>query len=85
MTVTQTVEIPADRRLTIDVPPEIPAGAIARVELIFSPHREAVESAILQQRTENRTPISQYFNILSPDTYGDGVAYQRKLRNEWDD
>jgi hypothetical protein len=26
MTIEQTVEIPADHRLTIDVPPEIPAG-----------------------------------------------------------
>jgi hypothetical protein len=26
MTITQTVEIPADRRLTIDVPQEVPTG-----------------------------------------------------------
>ena len=26
MSVTQTVEIPANRRLTIDVPPEVPTG-----------------------------------------------------------
>ena len=32
MTITQTVEIPASRRLTIDVPPEVPAG---KVLLIF--------------------------------------------------
>jgi hypothetical protein len=37
MTVTQTVEIPADRRLTIDVPREIPAGATARLELAWFP------------------------------------------------
>ncbi|MDR1429474.1 MAG: hypothetical protein LBI85_04220 [Spirochaetaceae bacterium] len=34
MTIEQTVEIPADRRLTIEVPPEIPAG---RVILAFTP------------------------------------------------
>jgi hypothetical protein len=34
MTVTQTVEIPASHRLTIDVPREVPAG---RTVLIFSP------------------------------------------------
>ena len=34
MTVTQTVEIPVDRRLVIDVPPEVPTG---KVELIFKP------------------------------------------------
>ena len=37
MTITQTVEIPADRRLIIDVPPEIPAG---KVILIFKPALE---------------------------------------------
>jgi hypothetical protein len=34
MTIEQTVEIPADHRLVIEVPPEIPAG---RVVLAFTP------------------------------------------------
>jgi hypothetical protein len=34
MTIEQIVEIPADRRLVLDVPPEIPTG---RVILTFSP------------------------------------------------
>ena len=72
MSVTQTVDIPDSRRLTIDVPGEVPAG---KATLTFTP-AEAVS---------NRKPISQYFGIISPDTYGDGVAYQRKLRDEWDD
>jgi hypothetical protein len=37
MTVTQTVEIPASHRLTIDVPREVPAG---RVILAFTPATE---------------------------------------------
>ena len=36
MTITQTVEIPADRRLTIDVPKEVPTGK-AQVELKVIP------------------------------------------------
>jgi len=38
----QTVVIPADHRLRLDfkVPPEIPAGAIARLELFWSPSKE---------------------------------------------
>jgi hypothetical protein len=28
MTITQTVEIPADRRITLDVPPQIPTKAV---------------------------------------------------------
>jgi len=34
MSVTQTVEIPANHRLTIDVPPEVPTG---RAKIIFFP------------------------------------------------
>ena len=34
MTITQTVEIPADRRLIIDVPPEVPVG---KAVLVFKP------------------------------------------------
>ena len=40
MTITQTVEIPADRKLIIEVPKEIPAG---RTILTFTP---APESAL---------------------------------------
>ena len=42
MTVTQTVEIPANRRLVIDVPPEIPAE---KVVLIFKSAAEDAETA----------------------------------------
>ena len=37
MTITQTVEIPADRRITIEVPREVPTGTTARFELIWFP------------------------------------------------
>ena len=32
MTITQTVEIPADRRITLEIPREVPTGATVRVE-----------------------------------------------------
>ena len=35
MNVTKTVEIPADHRLVIDVPSEVPAGR-AKMELVFT-------------------------------------------------
>ena len=34
MTITQTVEIPASRRITLEVPPQVPVG---RVILTFTP------------------------------------------------
>jgi len=76
MSFTQTVEIPVSHRLIIDVPPEVPAG---KTIISFTPAMKA------QTASAKRKPISEYFGILSPDTYGDGVAYQRNLRDEWDD
>ena len=35
MTITQTVDIPESHKLTIDVPREVPAGATARIELVW--------------------------------------------------
>ena len=43
MTITQTVDIPADRRLVIDVPREIPAGR-AQVELKVIPFVKVEEN-----------------------------------------
>jgi len=38
MTITQTVEIPADRRITLEVPREVPTG---RAIIAFTPMAEA--------------------------------------------
>ena len=48
MSITQTVEIPVDHRLTIDVPPEVPAG---RAVLTFTPASTGKEPI---QRSEAR-------------------------------
>jgi len=103
MTITQTVEIPADYRLTIDVPHEIPPG---RTILTFTPAsieaepsakkssslpggsystiEEALQAAEEKARDPNRKPISMFFGKLKPGTFGDPVAYQRAIRDEWD-
>jgi hypothetical protein len=93
MSVTQTVEIPASHRLTIDVPLEIPEG---RAVLTFTPAKkpavgktnrtleDALQRAAEKAADPNRRPLSDFFGIFSPNTYGDGVAYQRAIRGEWD-
>jgi len=103
MTITQTVKIPADRRLIIDVPREIPPG---QVILTFTPAskeaevpakkisslpggsyatvEEALQAAEEKAKDPNRKPISRLFGKLKPGTFGDPVAYQRAIRDEWD-
>jgi len=46
MTITQTVEIPADRRIILDVPPQIQAGETARFEVIWVPVKNETKSSI---------------------------------------
>ena len=126
MNVTQTVEIPANHRLVIDVPREVPAGPVVLtftpatgrkpadaaaeasppyaeaedrlVEEMFASilsaplpggNARTVEEAIRmaeEKRTDpNRQPISQLFGTNKGFFGGDGLAYQRALRDEWDD
>jgi len=49
MSVTQTVEIPASHRLTIDVPPEVPAGSVI---LTFTPASAVKERMSEEQEME---------------------------------
>jgi hypothetical protein len=51
MSITQTVEIPASHKLTIDVPLEIPAGTTARVELKIFPFVKNEEKTVLSLKS----------------------------------
>ena len=97
MTITQTIDIPADRRIT--VPREVPEG---RANIIiqfpiqetniekalpggnYRTVEEALEASVKKASDPNRKPISRHFGILSKNTFGDPVAYQRAIRDEWD-
>jgi len=93
MTVTQTVEIPVNHRLIIDVPREVPTGEATIVYFPASATapktnrtlEDAMRRAAEKAANPNRRPLSDFVGIISPDTYGDGVAYQRAIRDEWND
>jgi hypothetical protein len=53
MTITQTLNVPASRRLTIDVPPEFPDG---RITLTFSP-AEAESGFAQDDEAEDDAPF----------------------------
>jgi hypothetical protein len=44
---------------------------------------EALAEAERKFNDPNRKPISSFWGTVK-GVYGDGVAYQRKLRDEWD-
>ena len=93
MSYTQTVEIPANRRLTIEVPREVPTG---KVVLTFTPAHalikkkdpgtmEEVRQMLEEQASDpGRKPISRLFGKHKGIFGGDGVAYQRAIRDEWE-
>ena len=99
MTITQTIEVPASRRITLEVPREIPVGTTI---LAFTPAstkeadsaplpggnartiEEALQMAAEKAADPNRKPISRLFGTMSKHTFGDPVAYQRAIRDEWD-
>ena len=75
-------------RRVIDVPPEEPVVLMLTPTIAQLPGRiahtveEALQMAAEKAANPNRKPISHYFGILSPETYGGGVAYQRAIRDE---
>jgi len=44
MTIRQTVKVPTDHRITLEVPSQIPAGTTARFDVIWFPAKKAVNN-----------------------------------------
>ena len=76
MTITQTVEIPADRRLTIDVPSEIPTKSVI---LTFAPARSVKKPGMTE--AEELEYINKNADRLNAEAM-DVLSYQVPL---WDD
>ena len=76
MTITQTVEIPANRRLTIEVPDEVPTG---RTILSFTPVQTANKPGMTEQ--EELELINRHADELNREAI-DALSYQAPL---WDD
>jgi len=77
MSVTQTVEIPASHKLTIDVPPEVPAG---RAEIRFFPVSSGKERMSEEQEIELINRNAERLNAEAMDV----LSYQN-MYLEWDD
>ena len=51
MTITQTIDIPADRRITLEVPPQIPVG---QVIITFTPKTASYHIVSAQEPKKDR-------------------------------
>jgi hypothetical protein len=83
MTIEQIVEIPADRKITVELPPNIPTGA-ARLKLSVS-HGGGTAKKTGKISRQMRKLLKLYGCLRdSPVFEGDPVAIQREMRAEWD-
>jgi len=92
MIVEQTVEIPTDHRLFINVPLEVPAG---KAVLTFSSsfvnrdleYAEKIWDNNNTNAEELKASLKNLQGCLGKDAFDglDGIEYQHKIREEWDD
>jgi hypothetical protein len=77
MTIEQTVTIPVDHRLIIEVPSEVPAG---KAILTFT-------SVPVNKSEALKVQLQNLQGSLGKNAFGalSGVDYQCKAREEWDD
>jgi hypothetical protein len=68
MTIEQTIEIPADRRIFLDLPLSIPAGVKARVEINIPAGAELSSNGLKQAK-----PAKSFRGILK----GKGITLER--------
>jgi hypothetical protein len=82
MTIQQTVEIPADHRLIIDVPQEIPAGK-ATILLFSGASGDTVAAEKAPDRWANPLPgLAKDSNKAEPESGLDVPAGQRKIPDD---
>jgi hypothetical protein len=92
MIVEQTIEIPPSHRVFLDVPPEIPAG---KTIVTFTPVSASTEFEYTEgifadnnaQSEELKMKLQNLRGSLGKNAFGglDGIAYQNKVRKEWED
>jgi hypothetical protein len=88
MTIEQTVEIPADYRPVVSADSDETLRQIEELKHNELPRPQTIEEAIKQAEViaadPDRQPLSRLFGSHKGIFGGDGTAYQRKIRDEWD-
>ena len=78
MTITQTVKVPADRRITFEVPPQIPAGETARFEVIWFPVNNETKPS---EKTNDSLPRDKDGKILLTKAVKEQLLANETLRS----
>jgi len=89
MTITQTIEIPADRRITLEVPREVPSG---RTQVIFQfpVQAEETDAAVPTdakgQINNNafRSALNNAYGAWQDNPWKNHLEDINKMRDEWD-
>jgi hypothetical protein len=82
MTITQTVEIPADRRLTIEVPREVPTG---KTVLIFKSDDDAFDRKKGEEAINHCSGLARRMGInLSSDDFLEMRRKDKELEDRLD-
>jgi hypothetical protein len=93
MVIEQTVEIPVNRRITVDIPPEFPAGetvtilVLAQDSLKAAPRRRTPEEAIeycrgLGKRLGSRLTSDRLIEMRREDKKLEEAKYLRMFRKD---
>jgi hypothetical protein len=75
MTITQTVDIPADRRLHLDleVPREIPTGTTARFDIIWFPQKK--------EPYDSKTSLKRIRELIKDDPISTETLREERRRD----
>jgi len=78
MTITQTVKVPANRRIMLDVPPQIQAGETARFEVIWFPGKNETKPSV---KTNDSFPRDKDGKILLTKEVKERLLADETLRS----
>jgi len=83
MVIEQTIDIPPNHRLFLDVPPEVPAGKTIITFTTVS--AVSADNNVLSE--ELKMKLLNLRGSLGKNAFDglDGIAYQNKVRKEWED
>jgi hypothetical protein len=85
MTMTQTVKVPDDRRIILDVPPQIPAGETARFEVIWFPVTETLsrEELLMKLPPEKRISVTEEAELFKKHANELNAEAEDVLSYQW--